>query len=64
MSTPQTSGEDLKGIDLTYRNLQHLNGDESRNDHAPFEHVVISFVLELQPLQYFELMELNGGKPK
>lgn len=39
--------EDLKGIHLntglTYRNLQHLNGDESRNDHTPFEHFVISF---------------------
>ena len=39
--------EDLKGIrvntGLTYRNLQHLNGDESRNDQTPLEHFVISF---------------------
>ena len=49
----------FKGIHLntglTYRNLQHLNGDESRNDHAPFKHFVIfSLFWNLQPLQYFE----------
>ena len=44
---------------------QKKQGHGSRNDPVVFQHFEISLFLEFAtPIQYFEVMELKGGKPK